>query len=142
MNQPPPVSSPFDDLVGTELVEVSGSKVVARLPVTERLYQMVGLVHGGVYATVIESVASVGASAWLVESENAAGRPARIGEAYAVGISNHTDFIKATTDGTLTFTATPIQQGRLLQTWMIEVHNDAGTLVAHGNVKLANRPRK
>ena len=135
-------ASPFDDLIGSTMVSVSGSEVVGRLPVTEKLHQPNGIVHGGVYATGIESVASVGATVWLVEQDHAAGGSAQPGDVFAVGISNHTDFIKANTSGTLTFTATPIQQGRLIQTWLVKVTNEAAELVAHGNVKLANRTRR
>ena len=142
MNPTTRYASPFDELIGTEVVSASGSSVVARLKVTERLHQPTGLLPGGVSAAVIETVTSVGATSWLVEQDRAVGGSAEPGDVFAVGVSNHTDFIKATRSGLLTFSARPIQQGRLLQTWVVEVTDEADDLVAHGNVKLANRTRR
>lgn len=118
--------SPFDRIVGWTLVEASGKRVVGRLEVREHLHQPTGIVHGGVYATVIETTCSLGA---FLGTE---GRKA------VVGITNSTDFLRSVKDGVLTFTATAIQQGRTLQLWQVDVVDDADRLVAHGKVKLMN----
>jgi 1,4-dihydroxy-2-naphthoyl-CoA hydrolase len=119
-------ASPFDRLVGWELLEASGTRVVGRLDVREQLHQPTGIVHGGVYATVIETTCSLGG--WLATDRR---RP-------VVGITNSTDFLRAVRDGVLTFTATAIQQGRTLQLWEVEVRDEDERLVAHGKVKLMN----
>jgi 1,4-dihydroxy-2-naphthoyl-CoA hydrolase len=119
-------SSGFDALVGTEFVEVSGERVVARLAVRPELHQPTGIIHGGVYATVIETTASVGASVHLT------------GDGYAVGLTNSTDFLRAVREGVLTFTAIALQQGRTLQLWEVDVIDEQDRRVAHGKVKLMN----
>ncbi len=119
--------SPFDELVGTRIVEASGARAVATLEVRAEHHQPTGVVHGGVYATVIEALASAGATLALD------------GDGVAMGISNSTDFLRAVTGGTLHFVATPIQVGRTLQLWQVEVSDEAGRPVAHGKVKLYNR---
>lgn len=138
MAGPGTYSSPFDDLVGTRIVEASGARVVAHLTVTERLHQPMGLTHGGVFATVVETVASVGATLWLGEQARSAGGGSGGGDGTAVGVSNHTDFLRGVRSGELTFEATPLQQGRTLQTWVVDVTGENGRRVAHGKVKLAN----
>jgi 1,4-dihydroxy-2-naphthoyl-CoA hydrolase len=119
--------SGFDDLLGIQLVEASGDRVVARVPVTPQLLQPGGIVHGGVYCALIEGSASVGAFLWL----DGAGMP--------VGVSNSTDFIAALSEGEITAVATPLQRGRLLQLWEVDVQDGGGRRVAHGKVKLVNR---
>lgn len=120
--------SPFDDIVGTHFLEVSATRVVATIALAgDRHMQPTGVVHGGVYTTVVESVASRGATAWLG------------GDGYALGVSNHTDFLRATGSGTLRFEGTPLQQGRTMQVWQVDVTDDEGRRVAHGKVRLFNR---
>ena len=111
-------------MLGVEVVEASGEGVIARLEVTPHLHQPTGIVHGGVYATLVETTASVGASL-------AAG-------AVAVGVSNHTDFIRAVREGTLEAEARPVHVGRSLQLWHVEVRDEQERLVAEGKVRLMN----
>jgi 1,4-dihydroxy-2-naphthoyl-CoA hydrolase len=115
-------SSPFDDLVGVNIIEATADLVVATLEVTPHLHQVTGIVHGGVYATVVEVTASLGASMW-------AGRP-------AVGLSNHTDFLRSVRAGTLRAEARPVQRGQTLQLWRTEITDEQGRVVAEGKVRL------
>ncbi len=121
-----PQRSPFDDLVGTRIVEASGDRVVATLKVDACHHQPTGVVHGGLYATLVETSTSVGASLWLGEA------------GVAVGVSNHTDFLRAHRAGQLRVEAVPLQRGRTLQLWRADVTDAEGRLVACGNVRLAN----
>jgi 1,4-dihydroxy-2-naphthoyl-CoA hydrolase len=89
-----------------------------------------GMVHGGVYATAVETACSIGASMAVQER----------GE-FAVGLSNHTDFLRPHTEGTLHVTATPVHQGRTTQLWQCEIARPDGKLVARGQVRLQNVPR-
>ncbi|MGH3665532.1 MAG: PaaI family thioesterase [Egibacteraceae bacterium] len=118
--------SPFDDLVGTTVVEASGDRVVATVDVSAELHQPNGIVHGGLYSTVVETTASIGANLWLD------------GEAVALGVANHTDFLRSVREGRLTADAQPVQRGRSLQLWRVEVRDAQGALVAYGNVRLMN----
>ena len=118
--------SPFDELMGATVVEASSERVVARLPVGDHLHQAGGIVHGGVYATLVEGTAGLGGTVWLA------------GQGAAVGVSNHTDFLRAVSAGELTAVATPLQRGRRLQLWEVAVSDADGRLVAHGTVKLFN----
>jgi uncharacterized protein (TIGR00369 family) len=116
----------FQELLGMELVELSGDKVVFTCPIRPELHQPYGILHGGVYCSIVETAASVAAAVWLGDQGN------------VVGVSNMTNFIRATREGTLTATATPLQRGRTQQLWQVEIVDDDGRLAAHGQVRLAN----
>jgi 1,4-dihydroxy-2-naphthoyl-CoA hydrolase len=116
----------FNEMLGTEFVEVSADRVVLRCSVKPHLLQPYGIIHGGVYCGLVETAASVAAASWFGERGN------------VVGVANHTNFIRATRDGTLTVTATPVQRGRTQQLWQVEIVDDAQRLVARGEVRLAN----
>jgi uncharacterized protein (TIGR00369 family) len=118
--------SGFNKLLGLRLEEASGDRVVAVLPVTPDLHQPYGLVHGGVYAAVVETTASIGASLWLADR----GR--------TFGISNHTDFLRPVRRGQLRAEATPLARGRSTQLWQVLVSDERGRVVAHGKVRLVN----
>jgi 1,4-dihydroxy-2-naphthoyl-CoA hydrolase len=90
-----------------------------------------GVVHGGLYATAVESACSIGASAAVAD----------LGQ-FAVGLSNHTDFIRSHREGVLRVRAFPINQGRTGQLWQCDVTRDDGKLVAQGRVRLQNVPRE
>jgi uncharacterized protein (TIGR00369 family) len=78
-----------------------------------------------VYAAVIESLASVGAAI----NAMALGKT-------AVGLENHTSFVRAVREVTLRAVATPITRGRRSQAWEVTIKNEAGAIVATGRVRL------
>jgi 1,4-dihydroxy-2-naphthoyl-CoA hydrolase len=119
----------FDEYLGIQLVEVTPERAVSLTPVRPDLHQPFGIVHGGVYAAIIESLASVAANAWLGQQHS---------PTCAVGVSNHTDFIRSVRSGSLRAEATPLQRGRMLQVWQVAVTDDQGRLCAHGKVRLAH----
>jgi 1,4-dihydroxy-2-naphthoyl-CoA hydrolase len=116
----------FLKLVGLRIEQASGDRVVLTCPVTPDLHQPFGLVHGGVYATLAETAASVGASLWFGDRGK------------VVGVSNHTDFLRAVRRGELRAEATPLSRGRTTQLWQVEVADEQGRLIAHAKVRLQN----
>jgi len=116
----------FNTTLGTEFVEVTPDRVVLKCPIAPHLHQPYGIVHGGVYCSLVETAASIAAGTWLGERGN------------VVGVANHTNFIRATREGTLTATATPVQRGRTQQLWQVDIVDETERLVARGEVRLAN----
>jgi 1,4-dihydroxy-2-naphthoyl-CoA hydrolase len=116
----------FVEYLGVDFAEVSGEKVVATWQARPELHQPYGIVHGGVHCSLVETLASVGAAAWLGEGGK------------VVGVNNNTDFYRAVRTGTLTSTATPLHQGRSQQVWMVETLDEEGRLTARGQVRLQN----
>ena len=123
LDDPPP----FLRAAGLQFTEVGPTRVTGWVDLGPDHHTPWGVVHGGVYATVIESVASVGASA-------AAGERGQI----AVGVTNITNFLRPMTEGRVTVTATPVQQGRTQQLWHVDITDGAGKLIAIGDVRLQN----
>lgn len=119
-------STGFDKVLGLRYVEASGDRVHAEWEVRPELHQPYGIVHGGVYCAVIESLASVGAALWLGERGN------------VVGVNNNTDFLRAVRSGLLTAVAEPQHRGRLQQLWRVVITGPDGRLVAEGRVRLQN----
>lgn len=119
----------LDRLMGLRLTRADGDRVDAEIGVTDDLLQGHGIVHGGVYCSVIETTASVGASL-------RAGLEHRM-----VGISNRTNFRRATTSGTLTVVAEFTAEDDPRQLWSVTVHDDRGRLVADGQVHLMRLER-
>ena len=118
----------FIKLVGIRVEQASGDRVVLTCPVTPDLHQPFGLVHGGVYATLAETAASVGAALWFGDRGK------------VVGVSNHTDFLRAVRRGELRAEATPLSRGRTTQLWQVEIVDEQGRLIAHSKVRLQNLP--
>ncbi len=118
----------FDTELGLTYLEVTPDGGRARLDIHDKLLQPWGIVHGGVYCSIVESLASVSAHVWL--SENGGGT--------VVGVNNNTDFLRAISSGTVTAESTPIHRGRRQQLWLITITDDNDRVVARGQVRLQN----
>ncbi len=117
------------DCLGISRQEVSRTKVILSLPVTENLLQPFGVLHGGVNAALAEEAASLGALEWLDASH------------LAVGVDIGTHHFRPVASGTLTATATPEHVGKTLQTWRVEVCAE-NKLTSVSTVTLAVRERQ
>ena len=115
---------------GLTLGEISGTRVTAHIDLAAQHHTPWGVVHGGVYTTAIETVASVGASLAVRER----------GE-FAVGVDQSADFLRSMRDGRVDIVAEPVIQGRVQQLWQVTItrHED-GKAIAVGRVRLQNVP--
>ncbi|WP_374229545.1 PaaI family thioesterase [Rhodococcus opacus] len=116
----------FAGTVGLEFTEVTGDRVCAHWPVSPAIHQAHGIVHGGAYSTVVESLASVGAAVWF-------GPEGRV-----VGVNNNTDFLRSSSEGTHYGEAIPLHRGRSQQLWQVAITDDRRNLLARGQVRLQN----
>jgi 1,4-dihydroxy-2-naphthoyl-CoA hydrolase len=116
----------FNGAVGLTIESAEPDRVVGSVPVGPHLHQPYGIVHGGVYCTIVETLASIGAAVWFGD------------RGQVVGVSNHTDFLRSVRDGVLHGVATPIHRGRTSQLWLVEVTDDGDKLIARGQVRIAN----
>jgi uncharacterized protein (TIGR00369 family) len=120
----------FDNKLGLNYLDVTPDGGKAVLEIHDKLLQPWGIVHGGVYCSIVEGLASVSAQVWLTAN----------GEGHVVGVNNNTDFLRAISAGTLTAVSTPIHRGRRQQLWSITITDDQDRLVARGQVRLQNLP--
>jgi uncharacterized protein (TIGR00369 family) len=130
----PPVdltaASAFVAAVKFRVAEADGSRVTGSVELGPDQHTPWGVVHGGVYCSVVESAASIGASLAVQERGH-----------FAVGVNNNTDFLRPMTTGRIDVVAEPVQQGRTLQLWQVLLTRaDDGKLVARGQVRLQNVP--
>lgn len=116
----------FVRVLGLRFTAVTDDEVRAEWTLRPELMQPYGITHGGVHCSVIESVASTAAAVWLGDR----------GE--VVGVSNTTDFLRASREGTLTAVATPVHRGRLQQLWEVRITDAEDRLLAKGQVRLQN----
>jgi 1,4-dihydroxy-2-naphthoyl-CoA hydrolase len=119
----------FDRLYGLEVTELSETSVRGRVEVRDDLKQPAGLVHGGVYASIAESLASIGTGLAVIPDGNT-----------AMGLSNHTSFLRPITQGTISAVATVKHRGRTTWVWEVELSDDAGRLCVLTRVTVAVRP--
>ena len=126
---PPGFTAPFDDELGLRFTELDPDGARAQLEVAPKLLQMMGIVHGGVYCSMIESMASVAAYTWLNSSGNGGN---------VVGVNNNTDFLRSIGSGTVFGRAEPIHRGRRQQLWLVTITDDNDRVVARGQVRLQN----
>jgi len=115
----------FNRALGLRFVQASPDELVAELTVEEHHRQPYGLVHGGVYAAMIETLCSTGAALNVMARGHS-----------AVGLENSTSFLRAAREGRLRCTARPLTMGRRSHVWEAQVHDGDGRLVASGRVRL------
>jgi len=123
--------SPFDELIGTEWLEIGAEEARARITVERRHAQPYGLVHGGVLTTLAESVCSR-ATHDAVHDE---GR-------MAVGLSNSASFLRPVTEGHVNAIARRRHAGRTTWIWDVELSDDQGRLCALVRMTIAIRDRR
>ena len=113
-----PVTTDFVTTLGLEVESVSAERASARLIVGEQHLQPFGVVHGGVYAAIGETLASLGAhSAVQAHGDGMA----------VVGLENHTSFLRTVGVGaTVVAEAVPVHSGRRVQLWAVTM-TDAAT---------------
>jgi uncharacterized protein (TIGR00369 family) len=119
----------FDRLYGLEILEISDELVRGRVAVRDELKQPAGLVHGGVYAAVAESLATNGTAAGVHADGNT-----------AMGLSNQSSFLRPITSGTIHAVARARHRGRTTWVWEVEMADDEDRLCALTRVTVAVRP--
>jgi uncharacterized protein (TIGR00369 family) len=119
----------FDRLYGLQLLSCSETEVRAQVSVREELKQPRGLLHGGVYAAIAESIASLGTALAVLER----------GET-AMGMSNSTSFLRPITEGVVHALATRVHRGRTTWVWDVRFSDDADRTCAVTRMTIAVRP--
>lgn len=122
-----PATSPtgVHDALGIEVVSASPEAVVVRVPVTSRVHQPYGILHGGVSALIAESAASIGGAVTV--------GPGKI----VVGTELNCSHLRSVRSGVITATARPIRTGRTVHVWGIEVTDEEGKLICIARCSLA-----
>ena len=115
----------FNALLGLHYTRANYDEVVAECKIGPHLHQPYGLVHGGVYASIIEAVASTAAAIHAMHESRT-----------AVGLENTTSFLRATREGTLVARAHPLTRGRRSHVWEVGIRDEHDRLLACGRVRV------
>ena len=130
LSQPPGLGRDgLAEHIGVEYLEAGPDAVRVRAPVTDGIRQQYGIVHGGTYSAIAESICSAG-TALGVMSEGK----------LAIGQANSATFLRPIADGHVNATARPIHRGRTTWVWDTEIRDDSDRLCALVRVTVAVRP--
>jgi 1,4-dihydroxy-2-naphthoyl-CoA hydrolase len=125
-----PLERSFDALYGLQVLHVDDELVRAQVAVRDEIKQPMGLVHGGVFASIAESITSQATFlAVLPEGKS------------AQGMSNQTNFLRPITEGTVHAEGRRRHRGRGTWVWEVDITDDEGRLCALVRMTIAVRDR-
>jgi 1,4-dihydroxy-2-naphthoyl-CoA hydrolase len=117
------------ETLSIRIIQADKDRVVATMPVTPKVHQPFGILHGGASVVLAETVASLAATLNI-----------DLSTARAVGLEINANHLRAKRDGTLTATATPVHIGRTTQVWSVEIVDESGKRVCVSRCTLAVIP--
>jgi uncharacterized protein (TIGR00369 family) len=123
---------PERTLIGTLGIETEAAEdgvVRGRIPVTERILQPYGLVHGGAILALAETLASHGTWMGVKDDGN-----------LAMGQEINASLMRPITSGNVNGVATARRRGRTAWVWDVEITDDDGRLCALVRATIAVRP--
>jgi 1,4-dihydroxy-2-naphthoyl-CoA hydrolase len=126
---PPSPAGTLDQLLGFHPIEVGPELARARTEVVQHHKQPYGIVHGGVYAAMAETIASHATAEAVIGDGN-----------IAMGMSNSTTFMRPITSGAIHAEARSRHRGRTTWVWDVEMSDDDGRVCALSRVTIAVRP--
>ncbi|MDQ6804348.1 MAG: PaaI family thioesterase [Actinomycetota bacterium] len=118
----------YDGLYGLEILSADVDSVRGVVSVRDELKQPAGLIHGGVYASIAESLASLGTAVQVMSDGKV-----------AMGLGNHTSFMRPITEGTIHGEAVVLHRGRTTWVWEVRITDDEGRLCAVTRMTVAVR---
>ncbi len=126
-----PLESAFDATIGLVVDESNETgRCSGHLPVRPQVCQPLGMIHGGVYAAIAETLASTGTARGVFATGGG-----------ALGMANNTSFLRPITDGSVHASAVAIHRGRTSWIWDVEMRDDQGRLCSTARVTIAVRQR-
>jgi 1,4-dihydroxy-2-naphthoyl-CoA hydrolase len=120
--------SNFDSYIGTEWIRLDPDDARARIELRDDLRQPYGLMHGGVYSTLVESLCSYATAAAVYEQGN-----------IAVGQAIEVSFMRPVTSGHAEVRAVARHRGRSTWVWQVEIVDDDERLCALAKMTMAVR---
>jgi 1,4-dihydroxy-2-naphthoyl-CoA hydrolase len=121
----------LDTMLGLRIDEIGPDRVVGHVDLDQRHHQPFGIVHGGVYCAIVETIGSIAASRSVGQGK------------VVVGVNNNTHFLASLSEGRVVAVGTPISRGRTQQLWNVDITRESdGRLIAVGQLRLqAIEPR-
>ncbi len=107
------------ETLGIEYIDISDSHLTAKMPVTEKVFQPMKILHGGATAALAETVGSV-ASMFLIDRE----------KFITKGLELSINHLKSASSGYVYATARSIHKGRTTHLWEIKIVDDNENLIS------------
>lgn len=107
------------DFLGIEFTEIGQDFLIAKMPVSDKVKQPIGIVHGGANVVLAETIAST-----------AANMVVNIADYYCVGLEINTNHIRSVREGIVWGTARPFHLGKSTQVWHIELKDEQDRITA------------
>ncbi|MGB3682616.1 MAG: hotdog fold thioesterase [Rubrobacteraceae bacterium] len=126
----PSMENTIMEAIGIEVVETSGDRVVATMPVHGPTRQPFGVLHGGASVVLAETVASIGTFD-LIDQENE----------LAVGLEINANHVRGKSEGVVTAVGTPLHKGRKVMVWDVRVTDEEEKLICVSRCTVAVVPR-
>jgi 1,4-dihydroxy-2-naphthoyl-CoA hydrolase len=131
-----PLETTFMGVLQPEFHDSDAGDLCCTVAVRDDLKQPMGIVHGGIYAAISETVASMGSAIAVGLNENPEANLAVMGQA------NNTSFLRPVTEGSIHAVGTIRHRGRTTIVWQVDMRDDAGRLCATSQVTIAVRERR
>ena len=131
MGQAEDIPSGFAEEIGVEWIDLDPGNARARITIEPRHLQPYGIIHGGVYATLAESLCS--AATYDAVREDGM---------VAMGQANDTTFLRPAAEGHVNASAKARHRGRTTWVWDVEMTDDEGRVCALSRMTIAVRPRR
>ena len=125
-----PLERTFDALYGLEILSHDAQEARGQVAVSDQVKQPMGLVHGGVFASIAESLTSMATASAVWDQGKS-----------AQGLSNQTSFLRPITEGTVHAVARRRHRGRTTWVWEVEITDDQERLCALVRMTIAVRDR-
>ncbi|RIP35797.1 PaaI family thioesterase [Staphylococcus gallinarum] len=119
------------ETLGMKVENEAHGKIVMSMPVTDKVKQPFGYLHGGANLALGETACSIGA-AHIIDTE----------KFIPLGLEMNANHISSTTEGTVYATATIVHEGKTTQVWNIEIKDDVDRLISVMRGTIAIKPRK
>lgn len=97
------------DYLGIKVVQDSYQEMIMTMPITDKVRQPYGIVHGGMNAVLAETVASLAANAYLSDDR------------VALGVNINTQHLEGVEKGTLRAVAKPVRLGYRIMVYQVEI---------------------
>jgi uncharacterized protein (TIGR00369 family) len=119
----------MSDWLGIEFCEIGENFLIAKMPVDHRTVQPLGVVNGGAFCALAETVGSMAANLCLDRSQYV-----------ALGLDINANHLKSAGKGHVYGTAKPFHIGKTTQVWEIQIHNDDKQLCCISRLTLSVIP--
>ncbi|EUJ62858.1 1,4-dihydroxy-2-naphthoyl-CoA hydrolase MenI [Listeria fleischmannii] len=120
----------FGENIGIEQVFAEKGSVKLKLPLTDKVKQPFGFLHGGVSVALAEQAASVGAIQLVAEDE------------IAFGLEINANHIKSIREGTIYALAEILHAGQTTQVWQVKIESENSDLIAICRVTMAVKKKR